>query len=510
MKNSRSVTIIKPPSNTNHWKEGILPVDLVSLFSVLSESFCIKLSDLEIKIWDNNLDNESPIDLSLFSVKNVLEYCSKDGCIQISETINKILELFNTDATTIVFYIKYNSQFLSALALAKALKKKNKTIIFMGGYFKNIHARIRKTHDFIDYIIPETLASNLNQLLQKISINETPNLNWQQKGDNSINISQNDTISSKINFPDEDCFNHQISCYKKYLELYFGLDKLVFSYQISDGCVNNNCFFCGANKHQKFSFKDPSQVLSDLIDMSQHYKSNLFTFADSSFIFSNTYAKNICRAIISKKLNFQFFGLCLYEHLDEDLIRLLKEAGCLGLSFGIESLSLKDNYSLRKNKNLKKLPRILKLCKENNIWIHPLFITGFPYQDLSAIKEDIAFIKNNKENIPSILVQKFQLHMNSNIYMNPEKYGIHSIDYKIAPYVRDIPFYPRQRYDKTYVDIFKDAMVKLDLLIFDPNYLTFLFNPSLRKAISTDPDRFYSTGSETFLEKCKDYIRNER
>jgi hypothetical protein len=478
------VTIIKPPSNNNHWKDGLPPYSLGLLKSSLSKEFDVQVEDLEIKMWRSNLNGGGTDCLSLFSLENVLEHCIKKENPALLKAAGKILRLTRIRSSVVVFYIEYANELLVALPLAKWLKKRKKKIVFLGHFFLGLSQDIIK-YDFVDFIIDDPAGDPLRNLLRGAPGSDAP---------------------KEAVVP---CFDGlPLETYKLYLKTYFDLGRLILPYKISQGCIYK-CFFCNQAAHERFNFRDVDTCLTDLIALSRKYGSRQFAFKDNSFTISNRYTKTLCKNILSRKLNFEFIGMSHYAYLDEDCIKLLKEAGCKGLCFGVESTSLKGVYSLPKNRNLKNLPLILRWCKENDIWVHLFFISGFPFQSLADISQDIDFIKDNRDRIGSVLVNNFQLQVHSNIYKGPEKYGIDSIDRHVAPYQRNVPYSPADERQKQFLfNTFKEALLELKLCNIDPFALLFLFNPLLKKAIVNDPDKFLSGDSGIFLEKCKTYLES--
>jgi radical SAM superfamily enzyme YgiQ (UPF0313 family) len=499
-------TIIKPPSSNNGWKYGFPPYYLAALEAYLSGKLTVKTEDLEIKMWEYNFGKNKADFLSLFSMKAVLEHCLKIEDRGILEASNRILKIASVNSPSAVFYIQYPNEFLVALPLAKLLKSRKKKIIFAGEFFATIYERIINTYDFIDYIVYDSVAYSLKLLLAGGKDN-IPNIFWKGKavGDD-LNFRYSKDFFKEFPAPSFDTL--PLKTYKAYLETYFGIDEPVLSYRLSQGCVNR-CFFCSISKYDKFNFKDAATVSADLFNLSRRYNCRFFHFLDNSFTISNKYTKELCKKIISGKPGIEFMGMSQVEYLDEEAIRLLKEAGCQALFLGIESVSLKGVYLLKKNRDLKKFPRILELCKKNGIWVHLFFMSGFPFQRLSDVSGDLDFIKHNRELIDSILINDFQLHINSDICNYPAKFGIRSIGSNFLPYRIGVPYSPKNENHLLYLRIFKELFTKLGLNNLDPLCLSFLFNPALKEAVVNNADKFLSVDSEEFLEKCRVYLKEK-
>jgi radical SAM superfamily enzyme YgiQ (UPF0313 family) len=106
------------------------------------------------------------------------------------------------------------------------------------------------------------------------------------------------------------------------------------------GCPGR-CIFCAdpVAKGKTVRLRPAENVVQEiqyLVDQGVSW----FHLCDSEFNIPIEHAKDICRAIIKNGLEekIRWYGYCSPVPFDEELIRLMKAAGCAGINFGIDSL----------------------------------------------------------------------------------------------------------------------------------------------------------------------------
>ncbi len=106
--------------------------------------------------------------------------------------------------------------------------------------------------------------------------------------------------------------------------------------------------------------------------------------------------KEILQMMIRNKFNFRWNLNFRCQFADEEIISLMKEAGCEGVFLGIESGSdlILNNMNKKATKN--KLSKGLQLLNKYGITSYGSFIIGFPGETNDTVKETINFIEENQ------------------------------------------------------------------------------------------------------------------
>lgn len=162
------------------------------------------------------------------------------------------------------------------------------------------------------------------------------------------------------------------------------------------GCPNQ-CTFCSSRTERslgsKYRKRDPKLVVDEMVYMHERYGSKVFSFMDLAFPMVRKHAVDLCNEIIKRGLNkkLKWATECRVKPLDEELLCLLKEAGCERLCFGIESGNNNTLKLLKKNFTTDDVRKAVKMAHNAGIEIDGMFMIGLPEETEEMIKETIDF-----------------------------------------------------------------------------------------------------------------------
>jgi len=119
-------------------------------------------------------------------------------------------------------------------------------------------------------------------------------------------------------------------------------------------------------------------------------------FIDDTFNVPFPRFKEICRLMIRKKYNFNWFSYFRCSNSDEEAIDLMAESGCKGVFLGIESGSPTILVNMNKSATVEKYAHGIKWLKRRGIMTFGSFIVGFPGETEKTVRETIDFIRENQ------------------------------------------------------------------------------------------------------------------
>jgi anaerobic magnesium-protoporphyrin IX monomethyl ester cyclase len=128
----------------------------------------------------------------------------------------------------------------------------------------------------------------------------------------------------------------------------------------------------------------------------------------------------LCEKI--KKTGVKWHCLGRTDQSDLEVYKLMREAGCMGIDFGIESGSQKMLDLVNKNVTVKRQEQGLKAASEAGLLVRAQLMIGLPQETDETILETINFIKRNKPYVTKWGVHTFIPFPSCDIYNNPEKY----------------------------------------------------------------------------------------
>lgn len=162
----------------------------------------------------------------------------------------------------------------------------------------------------------------------------------------------------------------------------------------SYGCPNN-CLFCATRtiSGRKTAFRKPEDVLEEIDFLVKNYRINCLTFLDDSILTDRKRAEAIFQGIIDRNYNLELkVGTLAAWHLDEDILRLMKQAGFTRIGIAIESGCERVLHQIvRKPLNLEIIPPLVKLFRKYDILMTADFIIGFPGETWEEIRETFRF-----------------------------------------------------------------------------------------------------------------------
>ena len=164
----------------------------------------------------------------------------------------------------------------------------------------------------------------------------------------------------------------------------------VVSMITSRGCLNN-CDFCTENLTYGSGVRthSPGYVLEWMKKILTDYKVGGFYFHDNDFLANRERTVAICEGLIKSGLNrkMKFAIQARVNHLDPEILKLLKRAGCTMIEMGIETFSQDHLDAVHKHTSTDMNIRALQMCRAANIAAHAYMIVGFAGETASDLDE---------------------------------------------------------------------------------------------------------------------------
>ena len=171
--------------------------------------------------------------------------------------------------------------------------------------------------------------------------------------------------------------------------------------ETSRGCVFG-CSFCNKSVFQRlFRAKSPERVV-DEIEYTLKFGFDEIHIMDDMFSTDINRAKEICRLIIKRKMKFVWnaqAGLRV-DCIDEELLRLMKQAGCYATSMGIESGNQNILNLANKGITLDQVRKAVALIKKVGLQTTGFFILGLDGESEATMQDTINFAKELKLDFP--------------------------------------------------------------------------------------------------------------
>lgn len=185
------------------------------------------------------------------------------------------------------------------------------------------------------------------------------------------------------------------------LDLYYSpsTGRKAISYIMSRGCPYN-CIFCSKLQKKKYRHLTPEKIVSDIEYIINKYNIGWIEFVDEIFTLKREHIEDLCNLILLKGLKFEWGCGTRVDRLDEDLIKLMKLAGCRKIGFGVESGVERIRSILHKNISNSEYIHKNSLCQKYGIITQTSFILGTPTETIDEMRESIRFAQKLRSNTP--------------------------------------------------------------------------------------------------------------
>ena len=153
------------------------------------------------------------------------------------------------------------------------------------------------------------------------------------------------------------------------------------------GC-SMNCAFCGSPRFWGRSVRAHSPgYFVEQLELLYHRGIRFFFFSDDTFTASRTRVMAICRLILERGLRITWFAIARVDHVDEEMLRWMRRAGCIQISYGVESGSPAIRKRLNKPLRAEPIRRAFALTRRFGILPRAYFIYGCPGETRETVEE---------------------------------------------------------------------------------------------------------------------------
>lgn len=164
----------------------------------------------------------------------------------------------------------------------------------------------------------------------------------------------------------------------------------------SRGCPNQ-CIYCGSFVFgNRYRSHGASYVIGMMLHLKTHYGIRDIYFHDDTFMVDKARLEEICMSMRRNAVDMTWacFGrVADVRQSDLPLLRLMKEAGCWQISFGVESGSDTILKILKKGITTARVREAVSVTKRAGISVNGFFILGSPGETAETIKETLRLIK---------------------------------------------------------------------------------------------------------------------
>jgi len=173
------------------------------------------------------------------------------------------------------------------------------------------------------------------------------------------------------------------------------IKKPILTILASRGCPFK-CTFCSISyKKENYRKRDVKKVVDEIEYLIDRFKVQQIGFVDPIFPLNKNHCKEFCKEMIKRGLNKKIIWTTetRVDMIDEDIAKIMKEAGCRRLIFGIESGVQELLRNVKKEYTLEEAQNGVRNARKASIETVGLFMIGLPGETKSLTEQTIKFAK---------------------------------------------------------------------------------------------------------------------
>jgi len=340
--------------------------------------------------------------------------CTNEDIRPRSSEFKKQLQKFKPDVVGVsTASITYHYA-LEALKVTKSLN--SSTITVMGGAHPTIYADSTMKNDCVDFCFKGESELSfpifIDQLDQGDFSSDIKGLVYRKNGKVIHNAMELEPNIDKIKIPDYGSLNLNGYLAKGYN--YGGLYGKTAPIWVTRGCPYR-CQFCSAPQVNGRKMRaHTTKYLRNWIDhLYNEFDIRQFAIVDDQFTFDVPLAKEYCREFIELRKSGHFAEDIYFttpngirmERVDEELLRLMKEAGWVGVTIAPESGSRKVLKRMQKGLNPDIVPGVVEKVKKAGLSARGFFMVGYPGETMEDLDDTKKLIR--KCRFDSLVIGRF-------------------------------------------------------------------------------------------------------
>jgi radical SAM superfamily enzyme YgiQ (UPF0313 family) len=276
------------------------------------------------------------------------------------------------------------------------------TLVVAGGIHASfLYDQILRNFDYVDMVVrgegEETVLELIDFLKEGVGLDKIRGLAFRRLSDIVVNEKRG-YIKDLDSLPFPTYIEHFVHFNGKRLR---GASIIT-----SRGC-SGGCRFCAAPAYWgKPRFRSTQNIIEEISILVNRYGVGFINFMDDTFTENNERVENLCYLLRKKNLNIKWWATGRVNTLNLGILKIMKDAGCVQISVGVESGSQDILDRFGKKTSPEKIADICTAIKALKIRLETCFIVGGPGENEKTIEETkklMNFIKPDVFNVSQSL-----------------------------------------------------------------------------------------------------------
>ena len=336
----------------------------------------------------------------------------------------KIAAFLRSERPDFVGFSATTSSFPDAVRIAARIKEAYPAIptIFGGVHVSALRDQLLRDYPAMDYGVVGEGEEAFLAILERDGgdLADVPGLLFRQDGEVVFTGFRKPTLDlDTLPFPDYGKLEGYPQAYKLPI---FNYPKGPGATAISSRGCPYQCSYCDRSVFQR-SFRFNSAEY--MVDLARHLNRTFgirhINYYDDLFTFNRKRVEEFCRQMMDARLGMTFNCAARAEHIDPDLLALMKKAGCWMISLGIETGDPELLKQHRSQSDLDMMRERVDWIRRAGIRAKGLFMLGLPGETEESIDKSIEYVLSLPLN--EFNLAKFTPFPGSPLYRNIREHG---------------------------------------------------------------------------------------
>lgn len=166
----------------------------------------------------------------------------------------------------------------------------------------------------------------------------------------------------------------------------------------SRGCPGT-CVFCSTRAMwgSRVRSRSATAILDEIELLFQEYGAQGVWLYDDTFTFNRAHVEAVVQEIHRRHSRFPWYCEVRVDTVDYDLLKLMKDAGCYYISFGIETATPHLLKKMAKGITIEQVERVINWANQLSIYVKAFFMLGLPEETYSEALSTINYMIELRE-----------------------------------------------------------------------------------------------------------------
>jgi radical SAM superfamily enzyme YgiQ (UPF0313 family) len=294
----------------------------------------------------------------------------------------------------------------SVLEVSSYCKKNSESVVVIGGPISVAVTEELMENSSADFLVlgegEETILELCYTLSNGKAINKVKGLCFRdKKGKLVCTEPRRPNIDlDRLPFPDREGFDIEFYIFKNDSGIvtrnWFGdrPDSFRMSTLITSRGCPYNCIYCDQSVFgKKWRGRSAENIVDELEMLQTLYNINAFVFLDDTFVIKKKRVMELCQEIKKRGLALEWGCNGRANLMDEEMMVAMKEAGCVTISYGIETGNKAQMEFLKRGVTVSQIAGSVRLAKKLGYRIKGYFMINHINETIETLRETTNFAK---------------------------------------------------------------------------------------------------------------------